>query len=327
MIEQVRLRSGLRSNQFFNNEQIAGFLSDAYSDIRDKFGVKFQGWFSDTQAFTLTGGIGQNTFDLSTVEDLELVLGVDYVDASGNHYTVPELASFAERNALNGAFPVGYVGPTFNGAAPAGQRYQLLGNTLSILPPTSSGGNYQLIYMPMALKLAEPVTTEFDIDPLDQMQDSGTELRIALANADFEASDVGGTVTIDWGTPNESFSGTYPIATVLSSTFIGTGLPFPAGSFTNPATGTASKTVQPADTVPELPQLMTPWSEYLVILASIAVRTGREKGISDLEARLIPLEARITTMAKQRSQGVKRAPKTGAYGWGGSWGGGYGPGW
>src|SRR6188508_1244739 len=131
MIAQVRLKSGLRGNRLWSDSEIATALTDGYKDLRDRMIVRFAHWFAARYPFTLVGGVGASTLDLSLVPRLEMIQGLDLL-VGGIRYTVNELGSFAERNAYNGSTLFGSIGPAFNGFA--GRRYFPNGDEMELLP-------------------------------------------------------------------------------------------------------------------------------------------------------------------------------------------------
>ncbi len=320
LVESTRLRSGLRNNQLFSDDQIGGLLNSGYASLRDKLIVgNFAHWFKATYDFSLTSTDGGNVLDLSLVPRLEMVQGLDL--RQGDQWvTVPMLQSFANRNAGNGLWPLG-VSYSFNGQM--GRNYEVDGNDLTVRPFTNAVGDYRLIYTPMQENLALPVTRAIEIDAADHAQNDGGFIQFVLTNGAFSDADEGGELTVTWDSPNEAWNADAAIITAVApgnDTTVTTDIVWPGGSFTNPAAGTASITSQPVDTVPALPQSLTPWSEYIVLYASILIRTSRQQQIQELEVQLGQITARIVALTKQRSEGVRQAPIT--RGWGNIGGGG-----
>ncbi len=309
MIAQARVDSGLRNNRLFSDTQIAGFLTDALSDLRDKMIVRFAYWFKAEYPFTLAGGAGGNILDLSEVPDLEMIQGLNLIDATGNPFTVDMLGSFAERNQYAANWPFA-TGGSFYGAV--GRKYWPDGNDLEVLPASNAGGDYVLIYTPQAQTLSPPVTRTFDAEGSDQPGTAGPlNAPSWLLSGDFETSDVGGTITPNLDAPNDAWNVEFDISEVFSANAAAcTPDPTAIGSFTLPADGTFSITSQPAGTIGELPDALTPWSYYLVLLASIRIRTGRRQPLGDLSRQLERFERRIVALTKQRSEGVRQAPVT-----------------
>lgn len=313
LVARTRIASGLRNNQLFSDDQIAELLSDAYADMRDVLIVRFAGWFSARYAFTLAGGNDGYTLDLSLIPTLESVQGLDFLDSGGNRYTVDELTSIANRNDGAGVWPLASVGLSFNGAL--GRRYWIDGQTLRLVPPVSAQGNYELIYSPMALPLMLPRVPAWDEDDSVIPPDA----HFQIIGADFTASDVGGTLTVA-GSGTPGYDGDYEITEFISDTEIVTD-PVPPGPLSFPNTTTFTIQV-PAGTVGEIPQPLTPWVKYLVLFASVAIRSSRKQDATDLETQRLQIRQRMIDLTKQRGQGVKQAPITRGWRYGGGYGGG-----
>lgn len=336
LIAKTRLNSGLRNNQLFSDDQIATILSDAFADLRDKMIVRFAYWFRKTFDFTLAGGNGGNTLDLSQVPDLQMVQGLDLLDSNDNAFTIDMLESFAQRNQFNTIWPFG-GGWGFNGFV--GRRYWVDGDTLFVYPAANSAGNYRLVYTPQYTTLALSKTVNFTLDSADHPivpppgSLAGTGAW-SLANANLaNATDIptsGFDLTLTFVTTNLGFSGTYHVVdvglppTFGAPTFSTSNLASSAG-FTNPATGTGTYTYQPAGTIGALPQALFPWQKYLILYASIAIRTSRQQQIMpDMETQWKEINSRVVAATKQRSEGVRQAPITRSNYGAGGWGDGFG---
>jgi hypothetical protein len=137
LVDDIRVMSGLRGNTvLFSDSQIAELCNDAYDELRDIFAVSFAGWFKKQVTFTLNGGTGGNTFDLSTVTDLELVRYLDRALGNGFSEPVDMLGSVHDRNT-GAPVPVA-----------TGRQYMVDGDTLTIVPPGLAQGTYTLTYQP-----------------------------------------------------------------------------------------------------------------------------------------------------------------------------------
>jgi hypothetical protein len=173
--------------------------------------------------------------------------------------------------------------------------------------------------------LSPLVTRTITIDAGDTVLNDGGFIQYILTNGAFSDADVGGELTVTWEAPNTAWNADAAIITAKApgnDTTVTTDVVWPGGSFTGPAAGTASITSQPADTVASLPQPLTPWSEYIVLYASILIRTSRQQQIQELEVQLGQITTRIVALTKQRSEGIRQAPIT--RGWGNIGGGGWG---
>lgn len=322
LIAKLRIKSGLRSNQLLSDDQLAEILSDAYAELRDKLIARFSYWFKRTLPFTLPTVTGSNKISLSELaDDFEMAQGVNLVQGD-NRVTVDLLPSFEARNAYStNAWLLG-VGPSWTGVS--GLAYFIDGDELEILPRQNATGTFELVYSPMYSRLALPVTYEVAGTPSDFAQDQGGLLGFIFDDAEFTDEMEGGTITVDFDTPNDFLNGTYTIAEVLSPTLLTVTLAWPGTPFTPPAAGSSATVVyQPADTIAALPTALASFQNYLVIAASIEVRNSRDQSVTALTDELARIERRIIGVAKQRTQGVSQAPRM-RYGGGyGGWGRGY----
>jgi hypothetical protein len=131
-----------------------------------------------------------------------------------------------------------------------------------------------------------------------------------------------GTATVS-ALSNSVFNVPYTITDVLSGQQIEvTPDPQSLGVFQLPPTGEVTVATPAPGTISALPQPLTPWSEYIVLYASILIRTSRQQQIQELEVQLGQITARIVALTKQRSEGIRQAPIT--RGWGNIGGGGWG---
>ncbi len=324
LIAATRIDSGLRNNRYFSDDQIAEKLTDAYADLRDLMIVRFAFWFKKEFSFTLAGGIGGNILTLSeNVPDLEQIQGLNLIDSQGNPQTVTMLSSFAERNQFNASWPF-TMGNAFNGFA--GRRYWPDGDDLEVLPVANSAGNYKLIYTPQQERLALPVLERtFAVNGGDQPGTAGPGPSNAwlLGAANFVSADVGRTLVPAFAAPNEAWNISYEVTEFLSSTAVAVAPdPNAIGVFDQPPSGTWSVYEQPAGTIGELPDALTPWTKYIQLKAAIAIRSGRRQPIGPLDAQFQREEKKLIAITKQRGHGVMQAPITNT-----NWGGGYGFGW
>jgi hypothetical protein len=304
--DDTRIISGLRNNPLFSDAQIVELLNDALSEQRDKFIAAMSHWFRKTAPFTLVGNVsGSNTFDLTTIPDFQMDQGVNWIPATGARpITVPRLGSFAERNAIGGG--VGWL---------TGQRreYFTNGDLLFIDPFTNSAGSYELIYTPQATPLAipEPPPPAVAGTPA-AITSIGTAGQYDFSGALFTAANIGDSLVVT-GAANAANNGSFPIAAVPNPNAI---------VVTNPASvnegAGATAAVQPAGTRADLPATLTPWAVYLKVHAAISIQTSRRQQIGpELSAKLAVESARLTAMAKKRSEGPQQAPITRRRRWGG----------
>lgn len=322
LVAQVRIDSGLRNNQVWSDDQICGALTDGYHDLRDRMIVKFWQWFRKTHDFALTGGNDGNTLNLADeVPDLEMIKGLDFVDSGGNHFTVDMMDSFANRNAYNTVWPFGGSWG-FNGQM--GRRYYPDGDLLIIAPPSNAAGDYQLIYTPQAETLALPVEIRsFNANAFDTPLASVGPSSLpgwSMANGNFTSADVGRVFTPSLDNPNQVWNVPFTITAIISSTVVNvTPNPTLLGSFTLPSVGSYLLTGQPASTIGSLPTQLTPWKKYITLFASKVIRASRRQPADDLEMQFKEIDARVSAVTKQRSEGVKQAPIVRGM-FGGGWG-------
>lgn len=157
-------------------------------------------------------------------------------------------------------------------------------------------------------------TRTFAVEPGDFVSLGANQM--TFANAGFTDSDVGATMTLALESPYEGFDGEYEIVAVASSTtvFVNTIATTPG---VNPLGGSVVIDRHAVGTVAELPQPLTPWDKYLILHASIAIRTSRQQQTNDLELQFQQIAQRVTALTKQRSEGVRQAPRRMGYGRGG----------
>lgn len=313
LIDQVRLKSGLRNNQLWSDAEIAESLSDAYAELRSILIVRFAYWFKRVQTFTLTAG--NNVYDLTAIPDFQMAQGVNLVLSEDNKVTVDLLPSFEDRNNYNtNAWLLG-VGPTWTGVL--GLVYFIDGSDLMLLPKQNAAGNYELIYTPMFTQLAVPITYAIAGTPSDFVQDNGGFIQFTFDNGAFTSEMVGGSITVDWDSPNDLWNGTYEISAVLSDTNVVVTTAWPGASFTPPPVGGASVTYQPENTIASLPAPLAQFRNFLILYSSIEVRNSRGQGIGEFELQLEKLRESAVALSKQRTQGVSQAPRV-------NWTGGFG---
>jgi hypothetical protein len=334
LVAQTRLASGLRNNRLWSDDQICDALTDGYADLRDRLIVRFAAWFKSEVEFTLSNGEGNNVFDLTTVPDFQMAQGLDLLNNGAPPFTVPMLDSFAERNQYNNLWPLG-VGWSFNGYL--GRRYWIDGDTLTVYPSQNASGNYRLIYTPMLDRIALPITTTFAIDtgdlpavpPTGGLAGTGSWALLNSELNDLVPTDGSVDMNLTFTSPPASvaFSGAYPIVSLgLPPTFgrptMGCSNLASTAGFASPPVGTGTYTYQAIGTIGELPQPLTPWAKYIVLYASLVIRTSRQQQTQDLELQFQQMQARVTAATKQRSEGIRQAPLV--RGWGGGFGGGGG---
>jgi hypothetical protein len=225
------------------------------------------------------------------------------------------LASYMERNAYNGTFPFPAMDWGYTGYV--GRKYWIDGDRLEVLPQQNSAGTYRLVYTPIGESIQLPTTVSWNLVAADQASNNSGTIEYGFGSSPgdhpaFNDAMIGGTITVTFSAPNAAFNVTGATITgppTLANS-IETDATWPGGSFTGPAAGTASITYQAANTISTLPDKLTPWSQYLVLYAAIAVRNSREQDPTALEQRYIDIKQRLIDLTKQRSEGTRQAPIT-----------------
>lgn len=330
LIDQVRLESALFNNQVVTDSQILSLLTEAYHDMRDRLLVRFAYWFRAEAPFMLTGG-SDYTFDLTTVPDFQVAQGLDLQTSPQIWFTVPMLASYAERNQYNATWPFPGMDAGYTGFL--GRKYWIDGDRLEVLSPQNAAGTYRLVYTPIAESIQTPVTVAWNLAAAANATNNAGTIQYNFGSSPgnhpaFVNAMLGGTITVTFGAPNTAWNCTSAVITgpplPATGNSIQTGVTWPGGSFTSPASGTASITYQPAGTINLLPAKLTPWSQYLVLYAAIAVKNSRDQDPTALMERYQDIRQRLIDLTKQRSEGVRQAPITrprfgrygsGGYGW------------
>lgn len=325
LIARARLESGLRTNAYYDSDQIIRYLDAGGAELADIFTNANQHYVISQFNFTTAGqadAIVSLPTDFQQGHSLEV-----YPDVAGQTRTIRYLSNWLNRNS--------FVGASF-ALAPGGfdPVYTFLDNKLRFYPPQCTpSAPFRLYYTPQWVTLAAPVTTAIAIDVADSASDASGFIRFTFSNFTFSDSMIGGTITVTWGAGDEAFSVTDAIMTANPATpatghTIITDAVWPGGSFSGPASGTASVTIQPTGTRATLPGVMAPWSEYLVVYAAIAINADRQRGTGELERKLNALKARVNSTIGQRQEEPQQPPLTRGVtdGWGGGWGSGWGGG-
>ena len=311
LVSEIRLLSGLRSNQLYTDAEIASMASDVWLELYDRFVAANQHYRIKEFDFTLTGGVGGNSVELPS--DFQLGNGLELNPSYPRPQSVKYLDNWLNRNNL-GASVLNVGGGLICGD----RQYCFNDNLLKVFPTTSSAGDYRLYYTPQAEKFLAPITVEFEIDAADHPlvtspPEPGNWL---LANANFPTDgsvpeDGSAELTLEFtsGPPdNTAFSGTYFITDVVSvSNVVCSNLVSDSG-FTNPAAGTGSYTYQAVGTISELPAYVDPWALYIKLGTSIAIREARQQDVADLERRMNGQKLRVDQMLQNRQEEPTQPP-------------------
>src|ERR1700690_2535046 len=214
LINDIRILSGLRNNQLFSDPMIAELASDAYASLRDIMIVRFAHWFASYYAFTLNGGTGGNTLDLTLIPDLQMDQCLDQIQGSQN-FTVLALGSLAERNQYGNNFGAGF----------GGLRYFTNGDTLEVLPASAAAGSYNLTYTPQYTVLAVPTYFTRKVTPIAISTLSGDAVVAAthewtFANLVYNPATIIGQTLFITGAAHGDNDGAHTIADFSTPTLI-----------------------------------------------------------------------------------------------------------
>jgi hypothetical protein len=287
-----QLRDGARALADMEDEGEDGFvpatlwnswISQAVKELQRLLISANPDSYLSTYNFTLT------TDNVVTLpEDFYGIRGLTLNPDASNRQTIHKF-QFGERDVATS---------TVNawGGYPASRRYRVVSRTqLIIEPKLSCAGDYRLYYIPLAPRLAAPVTTdEFDIETTDTpiVAVPGLPGNWSLTNAAFddEVMPEDGTaelhLTLGVGPPdNSAFSGTYLITDILSATLATCSNLTSSAGYTLPAEGTGFIVYQPVGTVPELDENLEPYAEYIMVVTAIKALEKEESDTTGLEAR------------------------------------------
>ncbi len=308
LIDRTRTESGLRNNPYYTDAKLIDYLNAGGSELYDLFTATNQKYVISTYDFTVTG---PSDAVVALPDDFQQGHSLDIYPDTAQVRTVRYLSNWLDRNAQagNASFYLGGRDPV----------YTFLGNDLHFYPANAiQAASYRLYYVPQWVNLAAPITVSWDLAAAANVTDnSGTnQYNFGSSPGDhptFVDAMSGGTLTVFFMTPNSDWActdavitGPDPFSNGNSAT---TGVTWPGGSFTSPVVdGTASITYQPAGTQPELPSVMGPWSEYLVVYAAIAVNIDRQRPHSDLDAKLERLKARVLSVLTPRQEEPQQPP-------------------
>lgn len=135
IIDQARVLSNLKGNQFYSDNDIGNFVNDAALELKDIFDETYEHYFQSLQNFTLVGGVGANSVALNVDFEKEILVLKDPDTTSPSR--VPMLPSMQERTS-------GDITPNL------GRCFYISGTppVLEILPAQYAAGTYRLFYTP-----------------------------------------------------------------------------------------------------------------------------------------------------------------------------------
>lgn len=234
-----------------------GWINDYIDELHRLVTNKFRATYYRTEDFTVADG----SSSIALPDRFWRLKGLD-IDADTQRRRAVLPFNFPERNDYRRDYthafgPVPFCSDRF---------YNVASRSLLLLQPKEhASGAYRLYYTPRATPLAEGIDRDFAIASGDTPPPSGSLDYGAwtLANGAFTADDVGGTLTLDFDSPNGGFSGAYTVLAVLSGTTVRVTPWFDPSSFSNPAAGTANVTSQPAGTANEIDDELDPYSKYI----------------------------------------------------------------
>lgn len=314
LVSDVRNDSDLQRSQVYTDSQIATLLSDAGSDLYDKFTGANQHYNISTFDFTIVGGPSANTVTLPA--DFQQGHSVDVNPGTAQPYTLRYLANWLDRNRL--ALSPFYAG--FLGGGP--REYYIQGSSpaiLGILPASSAAGNFRLYYTPMwqALMIPQPIPPAVSTVPATINAigaGGGGHSAISFNGAAWTQASVGDYLVI--ANSANGNNGSWPIFSVADNADITI-----TGTLSAESSTGVTATVQPKGTRSDLPTFMNPWILYMKTLAIITIRNKRGQDVSAFVQRLAVQQQRIETILQTRVEEPQQPPLTRGSGWGDGWGG------
>lgn len=319
--ERARLESGLRNNAYYDPAQILRYLNAGGAELHDLFTAANQHYNVREFDFTTTG---PDDAIITLPVDFQQGHSLDIYPGTNQARTIRYLSNWLNRNQT--------VGTTVFTASGNDPIYTFLDNKLRFYPPQSvPSAPFKLYYTPMWTTLLPEVSRTFAIDPADTPLVPGPGPgpgAWVFANGAFTSDipvDGSARLTPTFVPPNDPFNGTYFINAVVSPTLVSVSNLASTAGYSNPAGGSATLVYQPIGTRSTLPANMTPWSEYLVVYAAIAINIDRQRPVGELERKLNALKARVASILGNRQEEPQQPPLTrGTGGWLEGWGGGGG---
>lgn len=157
LVSKIRLKSGLKNNQYYKDADLAAFASDGAAELYDIVVKAREHYFKRFYPFTLAGGVGGNTTQRPADFYKEQLLELDY--DKPYPITVPMLGDLSMKN--NG----GQTAVMTNGRP--SRQFFIDGDTLEVIPAPAAAGNYRLRYTPILETLVLPnlIDLTYDADP------------------------------------------------------------------------------------------------------------------------------------------------------------------
>jgi len=316
MVANTRVQSGLRGNQYYTDDQIIALLSDGGSELYDIFTAANQKYVISPYNFTTSNGATNTDPTLGAVgpkvnlpSDFQQGHSMDIFPDTFQARTVRYLANWLNRNDSPGT--------SWALSTARSVVYAFIDKQIWFYPPQAlPNAPMRLYYTPTWVPFAEKITRNVTMGVSDTaVDDSGSIGYVFNSSAPaggFSAQDVGASITVTFAAPNTAYNcGSATITAVVNPLHVTINAGWPGGSFTGPASGTWSEIYQPLGTTDTLPNYMNPWSLYLQTHASIAIRTGMQKGTGELQDKLNALKARINEMLANRQEEPQQPPLSG----------------
>lgn len=339
LIDQIRLLSNLKNNQFYSDDDIGGFVNDAAMELDDIFTDAAEHYSSSSYDFTLAGAA--STVLLPTDFMKEQILLRDPTASSPTQ--VPMLANLAERGRIGDG----------NMTPGLGRCFYVGGDLLEILPASSAAGDYRLLYTPQlgnvwasppdfTVRLAGALAGTISSALSGGAKGPGATLtgsangalsmdgsavafgdRVLVLNTGLGSAVVLGIYTVsqpgaggnpfilaratDWDESRELHVGSSILATAGAANI---GVTFRLTAFQG-AVDVAPQTF--ATTVvapPTLPVRLVPWQLFIKAHVCVTIVQGRKQPSGEFVQKLESQRARARAMSKNRSEGVTQAPIT-----------------
>jgi hypothetical protein len=221
--------------------------------------------------------------------DFRRIRGLDLNPTQSIRRSVQKF-NFGDRNKIGRQPPITMT-PTAHDRA-----YRVVTRALMLIEsPESCTGDYRLYYVNGPSPMTIGTNRSFAIATSDvPVITGGGSYRLSFANGNFLSSDVGSVITVAFDSPNGAWSGTYIIASVLSSTFISIVETFPDPTgFSNPAGGTVNVIAVDAPLMPEL----EPYAEYVALVMARKALLKEESEVTEVDARIAQMRQDIETAA------------------------------
>lgn len=206
VIADIRVQSGLRNNQLFDDDQIAELATDAQSELGDLFINAYEHYFQTTFPFT----IASPNSSVALPADFQKDNSLNRNPNSQTPETVDPLGSWLERNQLGGSAWTGGC-----------RRYFISGDELQIFPASQAPGDYLLFYTPQLLGLSPvvlPGYLHYSRAVSFGTSDTYVKPTYTIAAADFQPFDAGASMTVSCSSPNTTLNGSFVVASVVNPT-------------------------------------------------------------------------------------------------------------